>query len=337
MEQVSRRGLLALGAASAAGAGTMGLAQASAATPQWREPTPQVTEGPYYLDPVHLRADITEGLPGIGLDIRFLILDQAGAPLPGARIDIWHCNADGLYSGYGNEPGREPSPAQKAATFLRGAQLTDAAGEVLFHSVYPGWYQGRTTHIHFKVWQGGRTVLTCQFFLPDTLSEFLYTQEPAYKRAHLRDTLNRTDGIAIMAGDLTLGSVREHGDRYLASLTVVVDPAATPVVDRPPFGMGPPPGMGPPGMRPPGMGSPGMGPHGKGPPHGPPPGFAPPGFGPPGFGPPSGGLGPDHRDALTGAARIAALLPGKALISPHDGPGGAGVPGVQPRPAKKTL
>jgi protocatechuate 3,4-dioxygenase beta subunit len=309
---VNRRGLLALGAASAAGSGTLGLTPANAALTR-RELTPQVTEGPYYLDPVHMRADITEGLPGIGLDVRFLIRDPTGAPLPAARVDIWHCNADGLYSGFGGDPGREPSAGQKAATYLRGAQITDAAGEVMFHSVYPGWYPGRTTHIHFKVWQGARTVLTCQVFLPDALSEFLYTQAPAYKRQQVRDTLNRTDGIAVMAGDLTLGSVREHGDRYLVSLTAVVDPTATPAIDRPPFGRGPPP---------PGMGQPhDFGPHGgMGPPHGPPPGFGPPGSGLPGFGPPGG---PGPRDALQGEARIAALLPGKALlVRPGDrGPG----------------
>jgi len=289
---VNRRGLLALGAASAAGAGTLGLTPAEAALTR-RELTPQVTEGPYYLDPVHMRADITEGLPGIGLDVRFLIRDPTGAPLPAARVDIWHCNADGLYSGFGGDPGREPSAGQKAATYLRGAQITDAAGEVLFHSLYPGWYPGRTTHIHFKVWQGARTVLTCQVFLPDALSEFLYTQAPAYKRQQVRDTLNRTDGIAVMAGDLTLGSVREHGDRYLVSLTAVVDPAATPAVDRPPFGMGPPPGMGPPHGPPPGR------PDG---PAGPPPGFGPPGW-------------PGRREVLTGEARVAALLPGKGLLA----------------------
>lgn len=308
--------MLALGAASAAGVGSFGLGPAQAAPAAHRILTPQVTEGPYYLDPVHMRADITEGLPGIGLDVGFQILDPTGAPLPGARVDIWHCNAEGLYSGFGGEPGREPSAAQKAAAYLRGTQITDAAGAVLFHSVYPGWYPGRTPHIHFKVWQGARTVLTCQVFLPDALSEFLYTQAPAYKRQQVRDTLNRTDGIAVMAGDLTLGAVREHGDRYLASLTAVVDPAATPVLDRPPFGRGPPPGMGPPGMEPPGMG-----PH-----HGPGPGFGPPGWPgsggpPPGLGPPRLGPpgGPGGREVLSGEARIAALLPGEALLGKPGG------------------
>jgi protocatechuate 3,4-dioxygenase beta subunit len=280
MTGVHRRGLLALGLA---GAGAAGLAQAAPDVARPVGLTPQTTEGPYYRPNPPVRADITEGLPGAPLDMRFVVRDPAGAPLPGARVDIWHCDAAGRYSGFASAPGREPDAAQKAATYLRGVQTTDAQGAALFHTVYPGWYAGRTTHIHFKVWQGDRAVLTCQLFLPDALSEFLYTQVPAYKRRRLRDTLNRTDGIAIMAGERTLGSIREAGDRYLASLAVAVDPAAHPLIDRPPA-----PGPHPLGRRPPGP---------------PPPGLPPL---PPG--------GPHRRAPLAGEARIEALLPGKAPL-----------------------
>lgn len=321
MGGIDRRGLLAFGAAGAGAAGLIGRAQAAQTAGQAMSParpaqTPQVTEGPYYLEAVHERADITEGLPGEPLDVRFLVLDETGAPLPNARVDIWHCDAAGRYSGFGQTPGAAADPVLAKATFLRGAQRTGADGVVTFHTVYPGWYEGRTTHIHFKVWQGERTVLTCQIFLPDALSEFLYTQAPGYKREQVRDTLNRNDGIALMAGDQTLGSVREAGERYLASLTVVVDRAANPVADRPPR-----PGEG--GFPPGGPGRPG---DGKGDHRGPPPGdFAggPPPKGkdgrplppPGGFGPggPGGPGGPPHRDPLTGEARVAALLPGKPL------------------------
>ncbi|MCY1533291.1 hypothetical protein D9M68_686130 [compost metagenome] len=83
-------------------------------------------------------------------------------------------------------------------------------------------------------------MLTTQFFLPDALSEFLYTQVSSYQRARLRDTLNSADGIALRAGDTVLGAVREEGRRYVALLTLVVDPATRPVTERPP-----PPGSGP--------------------------------------------------------------------------------------------
>lgn len=121
---------------------------------------------------------------------------------------------------------------------------------MVFDTIYPGWYPGRTTHIHLKVLNGSRAVLTSQFFLPDALSEYLYTQLPDYRRASVRDTLNSTDGIAIEAGNTVVGTVREGEGRYVAALTLVADPAANPVVDRPPVpGDGPPPGPPPGGRR----------------------------------------------------------------------------------------
>ena len=218
-------------------------APARAATPPGAL-TAQTTEGPYYLALDLIRADITEGLPGIPLDVVFTVVDAEGRSCVGARVDIWHCNAQGAYSGF--------EPGMKGKTFLRGTQTVGADGTVTFHSLYPGWYRGRTTHIHFKVRRGGLTNVTSQFFLPDTLSEFLYTQVGAYRRAELRDTLNSGDGIAIEAGPTVEGNVRESGGRYVASLTVRVDPAANPPIDRPPApgeGHGPPPG-GPPSMEP---------------------------------------------------------------------------------------
>jgi len=259
--------------------------------------TPHLTEGPYYIARQFNRADITEGLPGIPLDVSLIILDEKGNPLPGARIDLWHCDASGRYSGFGTMPGEEATPAVKAATFLRGTQQAGASGDVTFHTLYPGWYQGRTTHIHFKVWHEDKNILTSQIFLPDALNEFLYTQVDAYKRDSLRDTLNRTDGIALMGGALTHGSLREATDRYLASLQVVVDRNAAPIIEQVP----PPP---PPGTRPPGP-----------PPTGFPPMDFPPkppslngqaGLAPPP--PPPGGF-PGSFKPLQGAERLATLLP----------------------------
>ncbi|MFT3780035.1 MAG: intradiol ring-cleavage dioxygenase [Ottowia sp.] len=204
--------------------------------------TADTTEGPYYFDAGQVRRDITEGHAGVPVTVRFTVLDLRGRPWRGARVDIWHCNAQGIYSGYARQGDSRQTSAQ-GQTFLRGTQFADAAGEAAFDSIYPGWYEGRATHIHFKVFNGARAVLTSQFFLPDALSEFLYTQLPAYQRARLRDTLNSTDGIAIEAGDTVLGSVREAQGRYLIALNVVADPSARPVVDRPPApGEGPPPG-----------------------------------------------------------------------------------------------
>jgi protocatechuate 3,4-dioxygenase beta subunit len=214
-QPIGRRGLLAaVGAAglSAATASTAAAASSSA---------------------LPLTAQTTEGLDGVPLAVRFTVLDTAGRPLRNLRVDLWHCDMQGRYSGFG-EQGDDRALSFEAQTFLRGSQHTDRGGAVSFDTIYPGWYAGRTTHIHFKVINGTRAVLTSQFFLPDALSEFLYTQVPGYKRARLRDTLNSADGIALKAGDTVLGAVREEHRRYVAVLTLVVDPASHPLVDRPP-------------------------------------------------------------------------------------------------------
>lgn len=245
---LGRRGLLAaLGAA-----GLSASAGPAAAAPRRVPLTAQTTEGPYYLDLALERADITEGLDGVPLDVRFTVCDTDGRPLPKLRVDLWHCDAQGRYSGFG-EQGDDRGLSFEGKTFLRGSQRTDRDGAVAFRSVYPGWYAGRTTHIHFKVINGARAVLTSQFFLPDALSEFLYTQVSSYQRARLRDTLNSADGIALKAGTTVLGAVREERQRYVATLALVVDPAANPVIDRPPRPGGPPHGghggMPPDGLR----------------------------------------------------------------------------------------
>ena len=251
---ISRRHVLASGLATA---GALGLnapraqAQATAAAP--RALTAQTTEGPYFLDGMPLRADITEGLPGVPTEVRIEVLDPSGAPLPNVRVDLWQCDAQGLYSGYGGQ-GDDRSVSVEGKTFLRGGLMTGSDGTAAFRSIYPGWYTGRTTHIHFKVSRAPRTMLTSQFFLPDALSEYLYTQQPGYQRSALRNVLNSTDGILLSAGDTVIGSVRETANRYLVSLTTVVDPTANPPIHRPGPGSGPPPGARLGGGPPPGFG-----------------------------------------------------------------------------------
>lgn len=205
--------------------------------------TAQTTEGPYYFDPGLLRNDITEGRSGVPLEVRFVVVDQAGVPFANAQVDIWHCDAQGVYSGYVGQ-GDDHGLSTRGQTFLRGRQRTDRHGVASFRTIYPGWYEGRTTHIHFKVWNGDNAVLTSQFFLPDALSEYVYGQADDYRRPRLRDTLNSTDGIALQAGNSVLGSVREEREQYVASLAIAVDRSARPMVDRPPVpGDGaPPPG-----------------------------------------------------------------------------------------------
>ncbi|WP_200845376.1 intradiol ring-cleavage dioxygenase, partial [Roseomonas sp. 18066] len=230
---------LALGAAS------LGARAAEAATlPEGAcRLTPQSVEGPYYLDPDLVRRAITEGRPGIPLELRLTVLGADCRPLPGARVDLWHADAAGLYSGYAGQgdDGRVSTVGQK---FLRGVQTTDAAGQVGFDTLYPGWYRGRTTHAHVKVFLDRRTVLNGQVYFPDALSEFLYRHIPPYSaRTARRDTINRSDGILRMAGaEGSFCAIAETERGYLASLTIAVSPEA--VVSAGPGG---PPGGGPPG------------------------------------------------------------------------------------------
>lgn len=224
--------------------------------------TPRMVEGPFYFDPDLVRADITEGRAGVPLRLHLQITDGATCqPIEGARVDVWHCDATGQYSGYDRQ-GDDQSISTKGEKFLRGTQTTSASGEVTFKTVYPGWYRGRTTHIHFKVLLDENAMLTGQIYLPDALSEYIFTNVAPYTaRSAKRDTLNSTDWIAGADGDhITFASVREEADAYVATLTIGVDRAAGPE----PAGFGRPPGP------PPGAGGP--------PPGGPPPGGPPPGM-----------------------------------------------------------
>lgn len=187
--------------------------------------TPEVTEGPYYFDPELERADITEGSEtGVATTVRLQIVDGSCQPIEGARVDIWHCNAEGLYSGYANQTGGIDTTGR---TFLRGTQFASANGIVEFQTIYPGWYAGRTTHIHFKVFLDEKTVLTGQLFFPDALSQFIYQNvEPYAARGHDRDVLNANDNIARQATRASFAYVKELEERYLVAMIVGVDPNA---------------------------------------------------------------------------------------------------------------
>lgn len=122
---------------------------------------PKSPKAPYYFDPALERQDVTEGRPGVRTQVRLQVVDAQCKPMAGARVDIWHADATGIYSGYANQPGGIDTTGQ---TFMRGTQMTGENGVAEFTTVYPGWYRGRTTHIHFKVF------LTKPTRLPDSSS-----------------------------------------------------------------------------------------------------------------------------------------------------------------------
>lgn len=207
--------------------------------------TPQAVEGPYYFDPALVRADITEGRPGIPTKLMLQVIEAATcAPVSGARVDVWHCDATGLYSGYAGQ-GDDRTTSTEGEVFLRGTQMTDAAGIATFDTLYPGWYRGRTTHIHFKVFLDEKTVMMSQIYFPDALSEFIFTNVAPYnERATARDTFNSGDSVLRSSGDShgSFCSIKEDDGFYLASLVIGVDRAGEATeLGRPGGGSGGPP------------------------------------------------------------------------------------------------
>ncbi|WP_416899072.1 MAG: intradiol ring-cleavage dioxygenase [Minwuia sp.] len=182
--------------------------------------TPETTAGPFYLDEDLVRQDIREDRAGVPLRLRLQVVDAACRPLPDARVDVWHCDAGGVYSAFGmRETGRD---GMKDETFLRGTLFADSAGIVEFTTVYPGWYLGRTPHIHFKAFPDSRSTLTGQIFLPDAVSDRIYGSAPAYMREATRRATNANDRIAQRAGDAALAALSEADGGYLAEMVIGV-------------------------------------------------------------------------------------------------------------------
>jgi protocatechuate 3,4-dioxygenase beta subunit len=157
---------------------------------------PEQTEGPYYLQSP-LRSSIAENRRGIPFSLTIQVVSLPDcAPLEGATVEIWHCDAKGAYSGYGNNLARAPFDATLAilkaggpdahikpiedTMYLRGGQISDAQGEVRFETIFPGWYEPRVAHIHLKVSRDGQSYLTTQLYFPDELSAEIYGSHPDY-------------------------------------------------------------------------------------------------------------------------------------------------------------
>jgi protocatechuate 3,4-dioxygenase beta subunit len=225
---LSRRGLL-LGGFALAGAW-----RAMPSTPACVLTTEQ-EEGPFYVDYKKVRHDITEGKPGVPLRLRIaLVHAKHCTPLANAALDIWHCDAAGVYSGFtdihlgpppgGRGPGqdgpggRPPGPPPEgfgpppgmappgmggmgghhpsdATRFLRGLQASDSNGMAEFATIYPGWYQGRTIHIHLKVHTDGHVAHTGQLFFPEDITERIAKLQPYVKHQDLHLTTQAEDMV----------------------------------------------------------------------------------------------------------------------------------------------
>ena len=231
--------------------------------------------GPYFIPDELFRPDITEGKAGVPLTLRIALLDARNCkPLPDAAVDVWHCDAVGLYSGFtqqrfpgpppGEEGGPPPPPPGEAGfdpgffpdgpggpppnhapsdklTFLRGIQRTGPDGAVSFRTVFPGFYMGRTNHIHYKVrvggrgsglsYAGGHTSYIGQVFFPEEITAGLMEDDP-YRRHKIHRTTQAEDRVfAEQQGELAIAHLRpvkpgQISAGLAAELTAAVDPAS---------------------------------------------------------------------------------------------------------------
>ncbi|MCP5162941.1 MAG: intradiol ring-cleavage dioxygenase [Hahellaceae bacterium] len=187
---------------------------------------PQETEGPYPLTAVlsnsaMVRKDITEGKGGVPLTLKIKLVDVNNAcqPVTQASIYVWHCDKDGVYSGYA-----QPGTNTVGQTFCRGIQDVDENGEVTFTTIYPGWYSGRITHIHFQVFlfSGSVATATSQIAFPQEVTQAVYNSllyvakgQNTSVTSFARDNVF-SDGTTYQMATLT-GSTSEG---YLATLDV---------------------------------------------------------------------------------------------------------------------
>lgn len=181
---------------------------------------PEMTVGPYFVDEKLNRADIRGDRTGaeLQLTLRVYKVDSSCTPLVGAFVDLWHCDAAGLYSDVAQE-------GTSGQTFLRGYQVTDSNGVVNFITIYPGWYTSRAVHIHFKIRDALTTNPTqyhfiSQFFFNETLTTQVHAQAP-YVAKGTRDTLNTTDNIYLNnGGSQMVLPVVQSGSIYQATFDI---------------------------------------------------------------------------------------------------------------------
>jgi protocatechuate 3,4-dioxygenase beta subunit len=224
-------GSSASGSASAAATGAAGTASPSASTAAIASSlpscvvVPELTEGPYYvnenLDRSDIRVDTSDGSVSEGavLTLDWVVSQVDGnacIPLDGVLVDVWHCDALGNYSDVGSEQGHD---------YLRGYQHTNANGKATITTIYPGWYQGRAVHIHFKIRTDAAAAngleFTSQLFFDDALSAQVYSSG-VYASKGTPDQPNASDGIYQQSQGMTLLDVAKDGDTYRATFEIAI-------------------------------------------------------------------------------------------------------------------
>jgi protocatechuate 3,4-dioxygenase beta subunit len=239
---LTRREAVRLLAVSGAAVLVGGTIATTAATPPRCVVRPELTVGPYFVDKQLDRGDIRlepttgKSAEGVPLVLTFNVSQVSGgrcSPLAGAMVDVWHCDARGVYSGVNDAMSGNDTSTQK---FLRGYQVTDATGAARFTTIYPGWYRGRTVHIHFKIRTPASAALadqtdktyefTSQLFFDESLSDRVYAQAP-YAGKGKRDTTNASDGIYRDSRGQLLLAVAPAAAGYRATFDIGLDLANT--------------------------------------------------------------------------------------------------------------
>ncbi len=229
MPEFDRRQMLRIGAGGAAA--LAGLSTVSKAFGQSCTVPPTQTQGPYWVDEMLNRADIrsdpASGIVQQGLPLRLgiTVSETTGggcAPLSGAYVDVWHCNALGVYS----DTSAQGTLGQR---FLRGYQVTDAHGMVRFIPIYPGWYMGRTIHIHFRVRKfSGATVtfnFVSQLYFDQAVTNLIHQQQAPYTSHGLPSGSSTNSGDGLYNAQLAL-RMAYNGNPAVASFNAVVDSVA---------------------------------------------------------------------------------------------------------------
>ena len=190
---------------------------------------PALTEGPYFVDEKLNRSDIRSDpstnavKPGVALALTFLVSKVTGtscAALASATVDVWHCDALGVYS-----DATDPTfGSTKGTKFLRGYQTTDASGTAKFTTIWPGWYQGRAVHIHFKIRttaaNGQGSDFTSQLFFDEAMNDQIFAQSPYSQKGGAGRLRNEGDGIFQgSGGKLTLAPAKT-ADGYAATFDI---------------------------------------------------------------------------------------------------------------------
>lgn len=194
-------------------------------------PWPEQVEGPYHRDVEEFRADVVDDRVGVPLRLAVRLVGADGrTALAGAVVEIWQCDAAGRYSGFPPpEPGvsvtSESAPRTQVSAeerFLRGRQYTDATGTCEFRTIYPGWYPGRTVHIHLRAHVEGRA-FTTQLYFPETVTGAVFSRPP-YDRRPQPDTTNATDSIFSSGGRPAVVDVSREGGGYGAEVCLALAP-----------------------------------------------------------------------------------------------------------------